>query len=641
MREKEYQVMKYLGEQTGWCTASLLAKAVGSSVRSVKTYIGNLREQYPGLIESSRSGFRICDREKLVELLKETDQRIPQNAESRKAYILKSLLIDNQTRDLDELAAELCISPVTLANELAAVKSELIPFELVFRTKQNMAYIDEPEKNKKKMISHLILEESRDFFTSLDILQNYIPHYDLKAVRRIVTEALTVQHLFMDDFSLLNFILHIGITMERSYGRKTTAPALADQATTETLRIPGHILTLLAQITGTLGARYDIFFTADEIHDLALLLMTRIAHEEGSAPASSYLNDAVGEEISALVNKIHQSIMETFNLDINNQDFLMRFALHLRNLVVRLENDITLRNPQMLNIKNTYPYIYEVSVFIADIISRAYNQKLSEDEIAYIALHIGVLIEEQKALKDKVKVLLLCPSYYSSDTRLAARIRDTFQDSLLLTHIITSPDELTGCSDYDCILSTIVLPGYPGVPILHISDYFRSEDVGHIADLLHSIKRKKLQARLEHKLKFLFKDGLFFYNNDSLDRDTVIDQMALALQNQDYVGTTYREQIYEREAISSSAYANIAMPHPLGMSARATAIAVYIAPSGISWTGATVNLVFMLAIHADDRLLFRDIFDFVTEIISDEKYMLAILNTKTYDDFIDLLVSFI
>jgi lichenan operon transcriptional antiterminator len=82
------------------------------------------------------------------------------------------------------------------------------------------------------------------------------------------------------------------------------------------------------------------------------------------------------------------------------------------------------------------------------------------------------------------------------------------------------------------------------------------------------------------------------------------------------------------------------MPHPLETCAFTSVVGVSLHPHGIAWNNARVNIVFLLAINARDRPFFKDIFDFITEIISDEHNLKVILEAKTFDRFIDILVSF-
>ena len=73
---------------------------------------------------------------------------------------------------------------------------------------------------------------------------------------------------------------------------------------------------------------------------------------------------------------------------------------------------------------------------------------LDEDEIAYIALHLGGALETQKELANRVPAVLYCPSYYNMDSSLADRISRRMQGKILLTNVFTKEsllDQLTGC----------------------------------------------------------------------------------------------------------------------------------------------------------------------------------------------------
>ena len=96
---------------------------------------------------------------------------------------------------------------------------ELADFELTIKTKNNLVFIDGQETNKK-LISKLIYEDSKDSFLSIKMMQSYLPHFDLTIVKQIVSDKLQKHHYFMDDFSLLNLVLHIAITMERKLIKK-------------------------------------------------------------------------------------------------------------------------------------------------------------------------------------------------------------------------------------------------------------------------------------------------------------------------------------------------------------------------------------------------------------------------------------
>ena len=256
MKDKEQALLDFLGCQNDWTTAFKCASTLGFSVRSIKTYTNNINSDYPDLIESSRLGYRIEDKAKLSLILKSfKNEFIPQTVDQRKKVILKRLLLEEEQYDLDQLASELFISPVTLNNELSRIKLELVDFDLIFRTKNNFAFIDGLEKNKKKMISRLIYEESKENFISMDLIQEYLPHFDLKIVKKIVSDVLLNKHYFLDDFSLLNLILHIAITIERSLTNESNKDSYEVK---NKIDIDPNILSIIDDILLEIYNRFNI-----------------------------------------------------------------------------------------------------------------------------------------------------------------------------------------------------------------------------------------------------------------------------------------------------------------------------------------------------------------------------------------------
>jgi len=165
------------------------------------------------------------------------------------------------------------ISPVTLQNELSKLKTELADFELTIRTKNNLASIDGQEINKKKLISKLIYEDSKDSFLSIELMQSYLPRFDLAVVKKIVSDNLRKHRYFMDDFSLLNLVLHIAITMERKLIQNTNVVD-ASSSNWSSL-VNAHIQEMVLAITRQVENQFSVNFNDSEIYSFALLVMTR------------------------------------------------------------------------------------------------------------------------------------------------------------------------------------------------------------------------------------------------------------------------------------------------------------------------------------------------------------------------------
>ena len=73
-----------------------------------------------------------------------------------------------------------------------------------------------------------------------------------------------------------------------------------------------------------------------------------------------------------------------------------------------------------------------------------------------------------------------------------------------------------------------------------------------------------------------------------------------------YVHADFKDEVWKRERASSTAFMNIAIPHPMKMSAYKTSVAVVVCPKGMEWTNQhIVNVVFMIAFHKIDNKHFH------------------------------------
>jgi lichenan operon transcriptional antiterminator len=393
-------------------------------------------------------------------------------------------------------------------------------------------------------------------------------------------------------------------------------------------------------ILDSLHEKAGIKFTAQETNDFSLLVMSSVIKDSLDKMQTGALEETVGEDVIRLVKMMQGKAEEWFNITLADPDFTVRFALHIKNLLIRLENNILLRNPQAAMIKNTYPFIYDVSVYMACIITQETGHILIEDEISYITLHLGVLIEENNNIKNKLKVILLNPRYFYNSLELAERISRIFKDNLLIAGIVSLEDELEDYSDYDLIITTTPLAGFTDTSFVRISRHLNNNDISAVYGKIADILKTRIKMKVEAKLKHIFREELFYINRGFKDQNDAITVMADDLVERGYVDTNFKEKLFHREEVSSSAYSNIAMPHPLEMCAFTSVVGVSLHPHGITWNNTRVNIVFLLAINTRDRLFFKDIFDFITEIISNEHNLKVILEAKTFEKFIDILVSF-
>ena len=71
------------------------------------------------------------------------------------------------------------------------------------------------------------------------------------------------------------------------------------------------------------------------------------------------------------------------------------------------------------------------------------------------------------------------------------------------------------------------------------------------------------------------------------------------------------------------------------MNANQTMISIALFDKAVDWGDKKVNIVFMFAIHPDDRKLFHYIFDNLISLLLDEDNVRLLKSCNTYKEFIE------
>lgn len=637
--EREKQLISFLTNQFDWANSKTIASFLDTSVRTVKYCVSELNAKYPALIYSSAKGYKI-NKEVSKKLLEEQNiTNIPVNYEERKNYIIKTILMDNHRPTIDMLSSVLCISPVTLQNELSRMRQELSAYHLNIHTKNDTVSISGISKDKRKIIMDMINDEIKSTSFSIERTNELFVNVDLKKIENIVLSVLNKYEFFLDTYSLFNYVLHIALTLE--IHKNHPSHELVDLKDQEAMTFlsAGSIKDIVMDIYNELKTVYDMDYNYYDILQASILMMTRVVTMDVDGISYNQIETLLGKDISDLLDEIIQSVYKTYSINLDNENFLIRFAFHLKNLLIRLQYNIKITNLQFSGIKNDYPLMYAVSVHVSKIITEHCGYILPEDEISYICLHVGVMMDEKKAVDGKVKAIIVCPNYFSLGKKIFKKLSEVCNDDLLISNVVTHLNSEIDLSNIELIISTENIDQSITIPHYTISPFVSQEDIQNIFALINDIKNKKIQNTIRKKLQYFFHRELFFTGFDFKTDKDAIEEICDTMVKYDYVDENYKEQIYEHERISPSSYGNIAIPHPLDNKAKSSVIAVSLNPQAIEWGNNKVNLVFMLSLKEEDKDYFSDIFEFIDSILKDEKKFRRIINIKEYDEFISYLTS--
>jgi lichenan operon transcriptional antiterminator len=634
MKSKVLKLLKTLQEADSWMTANQLAVKTAISVRSIKNYVSEINAIEPNTIISSQNGYRV-DKAKAETYLKKSESPISQGSEERVNHLITRLIKSKNALDLYDLSDELYVSMSTIKSDLPKIRHRIAPFSLDLIHVSDTLHITGLEKNKRKMLSSILYAESNESFMNVDAIQNAFSGIDIDFINTLIAETFKEFHIFINDFSMISLILHITIAVDRIKNNAENVSGTTDA----TLHI-AHAYQVAKVLSKRLETKFNISYKPNEVDDLALLIASCATTLDYKAITSANLEEVIGKETYELVTKLIQDVNAYFYINLNDGVFLIRFALHIKNLLVRSKHNLFSKNPLTNNIKRSCPLLYETAVQSAKLIHELTGISINDDEIAYIAFHLGGAIETQRSLEDRVNCVLYCPTYYDTDVRLTESITRHFAQQINLINIVTTENELKHISNADLILSTVpVSVGSVHSPLLSISLFMNQKDVNAIFQKIDAIKSEKKRFTFLNHLKKIINPKFFRRDIYFPSEKEAIEYMCNELVKEDYVSETFIEEIKDRERMSSTAFNNLAIPHAMKMNAKKTGLFVIINEKPVRWGNNQVNLILMLSINRNDRNLFNEVFENLTMILTEPDAMKKVLDCKTYDDFIQGLVE--
>lgn len=635
LNKKEKLIQMLLKEQP--LTSSVLSNQLDVSIRTVKNYIYQINDEYPETIISSRLGYSI-NKDHAYDVLRDLlseEKGIPQTSKERIVFLLNKLLKSHQDDlfNIYDISDELYISPSTIRNELKKVKRKLNKYDIELILKGDSFKIDGLEKNKRKMLSSILYEESDIHFLNLDTLQQSFRNINIDLIKSIILSEFQKYHYFINDYSLSNLVLHLALSIERI--RDDNHYIQNNQTINEDL----IEYKLAKDLAFQLENYFQITFSKAEVFEMTLLIASRASSFNYRTMKISDLEEFVGKDCLDLVYSLVDDIKSLYSIDLSDPEFLMRFTLHIYNLIIRSHNNYLSKNPLTKEIKTSYPLIYDMSVTIAKIIIEKTNVHINDDEIAYITFHIGSILETQKSFATKLPIAIFCPNYYDLSYKLIDSIQQYFSNDVIISHVFTNENDLLSIHNIDLIITTVPLNVILETPVFEIKMFLSNQDRYKLSEKIKEININKQKNELRKYLTQLIIPDLFERKEDFKNKNECLSIMVNKLVENKYVEISFYDEIIKREQLSSTAFGNFAIPHSMKMNAYKTGINVMITRKPIKWDNHSVNLVLMMCFNKNERYIFNNIYDIITTILSESDNVKRIVSSKTYDEFIDNIVN--
>jgi lichenan operon transcriptional antiterminator len=636
-RARQDRVLALLSRDAEWITAAGLADAIGVTPRSIRSYVTAINARVPDgvAVESGPQGYRAGPDAAAAQRTGGVEAGTPRDRLHR---LVRALLAAPDGIDVFQTADEFHVSPATLDADLARVRGLLGGTDLVLERTASQARLRGTEIAQRRLLSRLAHDETEDGAFDLEALRRALGQDSIGAAafgpfKAELVAELTGLGYFVNEFGIGDVMMHIAIAADRTARDHGLEEAGIADGGAMAARIEAIIDRLSAD---HLGVR----FGPGDLRHLAALVQSRVV-APGAGESADVIRERLDPEVEAAVREVVARAAAEFQVDIDHEDFVLRLALHVQNLRTRAREQAWSRNPLTRSLKTTYPMIFEVAVYLSEALRGLLGISLLDDEIAYIAMHVGGRLERSRRADTLLSATIVCPGYYELHELLRSSVARSLGQAVTVVGVETRVDPDWASIDTDLVLTTID-PPVTGDRFVRIQPFLTEADVERVQAAAGRVRRARRLARLRAELERYFDPDAFVHGLRADDgEEAIIERLGGLLVDLGVIDDDYVQRTLERERLSSTAFTDaLAVPHALGMTATRTAIAVGIADPSIPWGDGRVQVVAMVAFSESDRAAFQTVFEQLVEVFSERESVQRIVRRgTTFAAFLDELVA--
>lgn len=630
MEEKFTQVLDVLKRSESWVSAKSIAGIMNVTSRTVRNYVASIKSWSEpfDIIQTSAQGYKL-NRDVYNEFnnVKLTQPKSPQSSSRERASSLIRWVIESPGGiTLEEIAKRMHISMASAEIDLKKARALALDFEVAIERIGGFLSLAGSERAIRKLISLLVYSTLDNDFVNLYAVATRFEIPKLIEFKTDLIGRLDFQGFIVNEYDVDSVLLHIAITVDRVKTGKTL-PDDPQDIGEDTESIVEVIRDLAERHFGlSLGHVEEVYLA----RQIAARVISSTKSVDGNAA------QAKPEDRETLM-KVLDEVFQEYHVDLRDDDLVDRLALHLAHLVYRSRFNVFSRNPIAKLIKTSYPLFFDLAVFICSRLQRDRNITVDEDEISYVALHIGSFLERQAADSNRITATIICPSYYDLHIVMRQSIEKDLGEEISIEAVVTRTDFRLDEIDSDIIISTIPISSSSS-RIIEVKPFLTPQNIRDLRNAAGEVRERRGGQRTAELLISCFRPELFQRNLPFKSPEEMIATLGEPLIQLGIVQKDYVSGAIERERLSSTVFVEgLAVPHAMTMTATMPAISIAINEEPQSWHGQKVNIVALVAFAAIGREEFQPVLEKFVEIFGDRSRMQQIIEAS--NDFEGFLAA--
>lgn len=601
-----------------------LAQRLSVSTRTVRadiTALNALLAQYGAQFTLNRgSGYQLkIDDRSRFQALEETapkTQHVPRTAQERIHFLLVRFLTSAFSIKLEDLADEWFVSRATLQNDMVEVRERFQRYQLTLETRPRHGMkLFGSEVSIRACLTDLLweltLQGGINPLISAEVLEADVP----AQLEPMLQETLTRHHIRLTDVGE-RFICLYGAVVVR---RVSEGYPLADFSAED---VAQNVRDAARDLAGELQRLAGKPFSPAEEEWLCVHIAARQVQDVDPETISA-------DDDEALVNYILRYINSQYNYNLLDDAQLHADLLtHIKTMITRVRYQIMIPNPLLDNIKQHYPMAWDMTLAAVSSWGKYTPYTISENEIGFLVLHIGVGLERHYNIgyQRQPHVLLVCDTSNAMVRMIEAILQRKYPQLEIAATISQREYEQREAIDEDFVISTVRI-SEKDKPVVTIAPFPTDYQLDQIGKLV-------LVDRTRPWMLNKYFDAAHFRVIDKpMDQQTLFAELCQQLEQEGFVDAEFHDSVVEREAIVSTMLGDgIALPHALGLLAKKTVVYTVIAPQGIAWGDETAHIIFLLAISKSEYEEAMAIYDIFVTFLR-ERAMSRLAATRSFDEF--------
>ena len=601
-----------------------LARRLSVSTRTVRTDITALNALMAGhgaqFVLNRGAGYQlnIADTALYQALVQQPSRqlRIPRNSPERVHYLVARFLTSAFSLKLEDLADEWFVSRATLQSDMAEVREWLARYNLVIETRPRHGMkLFGSEMSVRACLTELLWqlsqEDSDNPLLTEEALNAGVPEQLAAELHNCFTRC----RIRLTDEGEQFIRLYCAVAVRRiseGYPLPEFSADDVDEAVREAAR---QITTLLQTLAG------KPLSEAEE-----QWLQVHIASRQVQEVAPSAIS---ADDDEALVNYILSFINNNYNYNLLSDKQLHADLLtHIKTMITRVRYQINIPNPLLGNIKQHYPMAYDMTLAAVSSWGKYTPFVISENEIGFLVLHIGVGLERHYNIgyQRNPRVLLVCDTGNSTVRMIQAMLLRKYPQIEVRRIISLRNYEQLESVEEDFVISTarVTDKAKPTVVVAPFPTEYQLEQLGKLV---------LVDRTRPYMLDKFFDASHFRVIDEPMTQQELFRTLCQQLEQEGVVGAEFYPSVVEREAIVSTVLGEgIALPHSLGLMANKTVVYTVLAPQGISWGDETAHVIFLLAISKSEYEEAMAIYDLFVTFLR-ERAMPRLRDSKNFEEF--------